>query len=176
MDHNVERADRRHISRDRIGNAAAKLAPGSWRDIWATAGAFFCLPQPCPRIARLVGSPSVDSREKHEGKRITGEAPVTMTGLSLFVCGRGYGPSGAEIPAHRAPCLGPHRGRGLLPLQGRQVCPGGAREWDTGTRHVPGIPPADLDELIAHGASAVVLSCGMWQRRRVSPETLQALA
>ena len=54
--------------------------------------------------------------------------------------------------------------------------PGGAREWDTGTRHVPGIQPADLDELIAHGASAVVLSCGMWQRRRVSPETLQALA
>ena len=26
---------------------------------------------------------------------------------------------------------------------------------ETGTRHVPGIQPADIDELIAHGASAV---------------------
>ena len=68
---------------------------------------------------------------------------------------------------------------GFSPFKDAKVFPGGAREWDwseTGTRHVPGIQPADLDELIAHGASAVVLSCGMWQRLRVSPETLQALA
>src|SRR5262245_31961363 len=60
-----------------------------------------------------------------------------------------------------------------------KLYPGGAREWDwneTGTRHVPGIQPADVDELIAHGASAVVLSRGMWERLRVSRETLQALA
>jgi hypothetical protein len=35
-----------------------------------------------------------------------------------------------------------------------KLFPGGAREWDwreTGTHHVPGIQPADLEELLAHG-------------------------
>jgi hypothetical protein len=41
---------------------------------------------------------------------------------------------------------------------------------------VPGIQPADIDELIAHGAKAVVLSRGMWKRLCISPETLHALA
>ena len=66
---------------------------------------------------------------------------------------------------------------GFSPFKDAKVFPGGAREWDwseTGTRHVPGIQPADIDELIVHGAKAVVLSRGMWQRLRVSPETLQA--
>ncbi|HEX5518030.1 MAG TPA: MTH938/NDUFAF3 family protein [Pseudolabrys sp.] len=68
---------------------------------------------------------------------------------------------------------------GFSPFKDAKVFPGGAREWDwseTGTRHVPGIQPADIDELIVHGAKAVVLSRGMWQRLLVSPETLQALA
>src|SRR5262245_55478285 len=68
---------------------------------------------------------------------------------------------------------------GLSPFKDAKFFPGGAREWDwseTGPRHVPGIQPADVDELIAHGASAVVLSRGMWERLRVSRETLQALA
>jgi hypothetical protein len=67
---------------------------------------------------------------------------------------------------------------GFSPFKDAKVFPGGAREWDwseTGTRHVPGIQPADIDELIEHGASVIVLSRGMWQRLRVSPETLQAL-
>src|SRR5687767_1929181 len=60
-----------------------------------------------------------------------------------------------------------------------KVFPGGAREWDwgeTGTRHVPGIQPADVQELLEHGTRAVVLSTGIWQRLRVCPETLELLA
>jgi hypothetical protein len=60
-----------------------------------------------------------------------------------------------------------------------KIFPGGAREWDwreTGTRHVPGIQPADVQELIEHGAKAVVLSSGIWQRLQVCPETLKVLA
>jgi hypothetical protein len=48
-----------------------------------------------------------------------------------------------------------------------KVFPGGAREWDwreTGTRHEPGIQPADVQELIERGAKAVVLSKGIWER------------
>jgi hypothetical protein len=60
-----------------------------------------------------------------------------------------------------------------------KIFPGGAREWDwgeTGTRHVPGIQPADILELIEHNAKAVVLSTGIWQRLQVCPETLELLA
>jgi hypothetical protein len=41
---------------------------------------------------------------------------------------------------------------------------------------VPGIQPADVRELIEHGAKAVVLSKGIWQRLQVCPETLELLA
>jgi hypothetical protein len=60
-----------------------------------------------------------------------------------------------------------------------KLYPGGARAWDwreTGTRHVPGIQPADVVELVDHGARRVVLSTGVWQKLKVCPETLQALA
>lgn len=59
-----------------------------------------------------------------------------------------------------------------------KLFPGGAREWDwreTGTAHVPGIQPADVEELLEHGARAVVLSKGILERLRVCPETLQML-
>jgi hypothetical protein len=59
-----------------------------------------------------------------------------------------------------------------------KLFPGGAREWnwrETGTRHVPGIQPADVEELLERGARVVVLSRGVWKRLRVCPETLQAL-
>jgi hypothetical protein len=59
-----------------------------------------------------------------------------------------------------------------------KLYPGGGREWDwnvTGTRHVPGIQPADVEELLAHGATTVVLSQGMDQRLRVDPATLTYL-
>jgi hypothetical protein len=60
-----------------------------------------------------------------------------------------------------------------------KIFPGGAREWDwreTGTRHVPGIQPADIQELIDNGAEAVVLSKGIWNQLQVCPETLAVLA
>ena len=45
-----------------------------------------------------------------------------------------------------------------------------------GTHHAPGIQPADVQELIEHGAKAVVLSKGIWERLQVCPETLEVLA
>ena len=59
-----------------------------------------------------------------------------------------------------------------------KLYPGGAREWDwreTGTRHAPGIQPADVEELIARGAEVVVLSQGIWERLQIMPETLQMM-
>jgi hypothetical protein len=59
-----------------------------------------------------------------------------------------------------------------------KLYPGGGREWDwneTGTRHVPGIQPADVEELLARGATTVVLSQGMDQRLQVDPATLTYL-
>jgi hypothetical protein len=59
-----------------------------------------------------------------------------------------------------------------------KLFPGGARAWDwneTGTRHSPGILPADVDELLANVASVVVLSRGMDLQLEIAPETLERL-
>lgn len=59
-----------------------------------------------------------------------------------------------------------------------KLYPGGGREWhwtETGTRHAPGIQPADVEELLVHGASTVVLSQGMDMRLQVDPATLEYL-
>jgi len=59
-----------------------------------------------------------------------------------------------------------------------KLYPGGAREWDwreTGTRHDPGIQPADVEELLEHGADVVVLSKGVMERLQICPETLEML-
>jgi len=64
------------------------------------------------------------------------------------------------------------------PLKDAKLWPGGSRPWDwseTGTRHVPGIQPADVRELLEHGARHVVLSRGMWGRLQVCEETLSLL-
>ena len=68
---------------------------------------------------------------------------------------------------------------GYPPFRDAKVFPGGARAWDwteTGTRHKPGVQPADVQELIEHGSKAVVLSKGVWERLQVCPETLKILA
>ena len=52
-----------------------------------------------------------------------------------------------------------------------KLFPGGARAWDwrdTGTQHEPGTQPADVEELLEHGATVVVLSRGMTGRLRNS--------
>lgn len=59
-----------------------------------------------------------------------------------------------------------------------KLYPGGAREWDwneTGTRHVPGIQPDDIEELLERGAEVLVLGQGVYQRLQVCPETLRYL-
>ena len=59
-----------------------------------------------------------------------------------------------------------------------KLFPGGAREWnwrETGTAHDPGIQPADVEELLEHGADVVVLSRGVMERLRICPETLEML-
>jgi hypothetical protein len=67
---------------------------------------------------------------------------------------------------------------GLGVAKDYKLYPGGGREWDwteTGTRHVPGIQPADVEELLAHGATVVVLSRGMDEQLHVDAATLRYL-
>lgn len=67
---------------------------------------------------------------------------------------------------------------GVGKFKDAKVLPDSVREWDwgeTGTRHTPGIQPADVAELIEAGAEAVVLSLGMELRLSVMPETLDLL-
>jgi len=59
-----------------------------------------------------------------------------------------------------------------------KLWPGGGREWDwreTGTRHEPGIQPADVTELLARGCRAIVLSRGMLLKLQTCRETLELL-
>ncbi|MGK6323102.1 Mth938-like domain-containing protein [Sphingomonas sp. DT-51] len=68
---------------------------------------------------------------------------------------------------------------GLPRARDLKLYPGGGREWDwreTGTRHEPGIQPADVQELIDNGSEVVVLSRGMHLRLKTAPETLAMLA
>jgi hypothetical protein len=65
-----------------------------------------------------------------------------------------------------------------MPFKDAKLYPGGAREWDwreTGTSHDPGIQPADVEELLDHGARVIVLARGMNGRLQVKDETLQRL-
>jgi hypothetical protein len=59
-----------------------------------------------------------------------------------------------------------------------KLYPGGGREWDwreTHTEHVPGIQPADVQELLERGSKVIVLSRGMQLALQTCPETLQLL-
>ncbi|GAA1528583.1 hypothetical protein GCM10009827_052260 [Dactylosporangium maewongense] len=59
-----------------------------------------------------------------------------------------------------------------------KVWPGGGRAWDwgeTGTRHSPGVQVADVEELLEHGATVVVLSLGMDEQLGVPDATVDAL-
>ncbi len=85
---------------------------------------------------------------------------------------------------HRSPRI-KNLSWGHIEVEGQSVVfkdaklyPGGAREWnwnETGTRHVPGIQPADVEELLEHGAKVVILSKGMAEQLGVCPETLRRL-
>jgi hypothetical protein len=59
-----------------------------------------------------------------------------------------------------------------------KLFPGGSREWDwneTGTRHEPGVGPADVEELLANGAAVVIFGTGFYGRLRVREETREML-
>lgn len=70
-------------------------------------------------------------------------------------------------------------GWGHIAVDGRtfkdaKLWPGGGRAWDwteTGTNHEAGIQPADVRELLDHGAEHVLLSRGRQGRLRVHPDT-----
>ena len=83
----------------------------------------------------------------------------------------------------RSPLIGAN-GWGTVTVEGVgefrdvKLWPGGARGWDwgeTGTHHRPGVQPADVLELLEHGADVVVLSRGRQLRLHESPETLALL-
>lgn len=60
-----------------------------------------------------------------------------------------------------------------------KLYPGGGRAWDwdeTGTRHVPGIQPADVLELLERGSEVIVLTRGMELVLQTCPETLEMLS
>ena len=64
---------------------------------------------------------------------------------------------------------------GLGEFKDAKLWPGGGEEWDwgeTGTRHSPGIQPADAEALVAAGATAVVLSQGVQERLGVPAATV----
>lgn len=59
-----------------------------------------------------------------------------------------------------------------------KLFPDGARQWDwreTGTRHVPGVQIADVEELLERGSSAIVLSRGMDLVLQVPADTIRWL-
>lgn len=59
-----------------------------------------------------------------------------------------------------------------------KLYPGGGPEWnwrETGTEHQPGIQAADVEELLDHRVTVVVLSKGMMERLQVQPETIRML-
>jgi hypothetical protein len=59
-----------------------------------------------------------------------------------------------------------------------KLFPGGGRKWDwkeTGTHHVPGIQPSDVQELLDWGSRVIILSRGMQLRLKTCAETLQML-
>jgi hypothetical protein len=67
---------------------------------------------------------------------------------------------------------------GLGEFKDAKLWPGGGRPWDwdeTGTRHQPGIQPADVAELLEHRPEVVVLSRGRECKLETCPETLSLL-
>ncbi|MBO3741255.1 hypothetical protein [Actinoplanes flavus] len=84
----------------------------------------------------------------------------------------------AESPRITSVSWGEMTVEGLPPGKDFKLWPGGGRPWDwteTGTRHSPGIQPADVEELLEHGATTVVLSRGMDLVLQIDPATLRAL-
>ncbi|MFZ3493710.1 Mth938-like domain-containing protein [Streptomyces sp. 5.8] len=89
----------------------------------------------------------------------------------------------AWVPPVRSPLV-THLDWGRMEVEGLPagkdfvLYPGGGRSWDWGehgTRHEPGIQPADVAELLDRGCTVAVLSRGMALRLGVMPQTLRLL-
>lgn len=64
------------------------------------------------------------------------------------------------------------------PFKDAKLWPGGGREWDwdeTGTSHEPGVQPADLTEILDHGADEIVIGTGVYGRMKVSDRARELL-
>jgi hypothetical protein len=64
------------------------------------------------------------------------------------------------------------------PYKDAKLFPGGSRDWnwrEAGTGHNAGIQVADVQELLDHGATVIVLSRGMAECLHVPRETLEFL-
>ena len=86
--------------------------------------------------------------------------------------------SAADSPRILSVAWGRMEVQGIASGKDFKLYPGGGRPWDwreTDMHHVPGIQPADVEELLANGSRVVVLSRGMELALQVSPETLQML-
>lgn len=100
-----------------------------------------------------------------EGKSLDKEEPVEKDGLDLSprILFAGWG----KMTIDR---LGPGRDFKLWP--------GGGREWDWsehGTGHGRGIQPGDVEELLAHGCTLIILTTGRFRRLKVAEKTLALL-
>lgn len=85
----------------------------------------------------------------------------------------------AESPRITELRWGVIKAEGLPAVRDVKLWPGGGREWnwtETGTRHMPGIQIADLEELIANGARTIVLSRGMQRALLTSPGAIVHLS
>jgi hypothetical protein len=98
--------------------------------------------------------------------------PGTLDGMNTVVKGQQRAPRIVQVS------WGHMEVEGLGASKDFKLYPGGGREWDwaeTGTRHSPGIQPADVKELMARGATTVVLSLGMNKQLHVHPDTCRYL-
>src|SRR5215471_12513225 len=96
----------------------------------------------------------------------------------MYNFGHGKRDERETISPDHSHLLGPYGGGRAGSGKDFKLYPGGGREWDwreTNTEHVPGIQPADVQELLENGSKVVVLSRGMELRLQTCPETLQFL-
>jgi hypothetical protein len=104
--------------------------------------------------------------------QVAGDVPEFMRLMQLGPQAPGHSPRITDLSWGSMTVEGVGTGKDF------KLYPGGGREWDwseTGTRHEPGIQPADVQELIDRGCRVVVLTRGMELRLQAMPETISHL-
>jgi hypothetical protein len=108
----------------------------------------------------------------HRAGGITPALPGTLAVMDTALAKEGRAPRIREISWGHMEVEGLGAGKDF------KLYPAGGRAWDwteTGTRHSPGIQPADVEELLARGAATVVLSQGMNKQLQIDPVTRRYL-